>query len=318
MAAAKKKARRRKKTPDTVGLAADALTGAPPADVRALADAIPRDGGAVLGVFRDPLGGHWQILAALPVARVEPTPFQRDLSEPHVKRLANAIESLDRFLDPVIAVRTEDGRYWTPNGHHRVAALRTLGARSVTVLVVPDVDVARRILLLNTERAHSLKERASEVLRLAEELAIVDDRPEEEFEAEFEQAPLITLGLCYQENPRFAGSSYHPVLRRVDHFLREPLSTALDIRHRRAAKLAKLAEEVDRVVADLKKRGFESPYLRAFVVARINPIRFKRGERFDFDVTIDAMQRAAERFEIGKVRADQLARSGGPPEESAS
>ncbi len=315
--AAKKKVRRRKKNPDAKGLAADALTGEAPEEVRALADAIPRDGGTVLGIYRDPLGGHWQILAGLPVARVEPTPFQRDLSEPHVKRLANAIESLDRFLDPVIAVRTEDGRYWTPNGHHRVAALRTLGARSVVVLVVPEIDVARRILLLNTERAHSLKERASEVLRLAEELAMVDDRAEEEFEAEFEQAPLITLGLCYQENPRFAGSSYHPVLRRVDHFLSVPLSKALAIRHKRAEKLAKLAEEVDRVVGDLKSKGFESPYLRSFVVARINPIRFKRGERFDFDETIDAMLKAARGFNGATVRADQLARTGGAPEEAS-
>ncbi len=315
--AAKKKIKRRKKNPDARGLAADALAGEAPDEVRALAGLIPKDGGTVIGIYRDPLGGHWQIVAGLPVAKVEPTPFQRDLSEPHVKRLANAIESLDRFLDPVIAVRTEDGRYWTPNGHHRVAALRTLGARSVVVLVVPEIDVARRILLLNTERAHSLKERASEVLRLAEELSIVDDRPEEEFEAEFEQAPLITLGLCYQENPRFAGSSYHPVLRRIDHFLSVPLSKALEIRHKRAAKLAKLAEEVDRVVGDLKSKGFESPYLRSFVVARINPIRFKRGERFDFDETIDAMLKAAKGFDVGRVRADQLARTGGAPEETS-
>jgi ParB family chromosome partitioning protein len=315
--ATKRKPRRRKKTPDAKGLAADDLAPPPPDDVQALAAAIAGDGGSVLGIYRDPLGGHWQVLAGLPLAQVEPTPFQRDLSEPHVKRLANAIESLDRFLDPVIAVRTEDGRYWTPNGHHRVAALRTLGARSVVVLVVPDIDVARRILLLNTERAHSLRERASEVIRLAEELAIVDDRPEFEFEHEFEQAPLLTLGIAYQENPRFAGSSYHPVLRRIDRFMEVLLSKALDIRQRRAEKLARLAEEVDRVVADLKKKGFESPYLRAFVVARINPIRFKKGDAFDYDEVMDAMIKAAKAFDLGKVRADQLARTGGAPEEAS-
>lgn len=317
MAVKKKAPRRRKKNPDARGLVPAELTAEPPADVAALARAINDDGGIALAPYRDPLGGHWQILAGLPLAKVEPTPFQRDLSEPHVKRLANAIESLNRFLDPVIAVRTEDGRYWTPNGHHRTAALRTLGARTVVVLVVPDIDVARRILLLNTERAHSLRERASEVIRLAEELAHVDDRPEDEFEAEFEQASLLTLGICYQENPRFAGSSYHPVLRRIDHFLEVSLSKALSVRQKRAVKLATLAHEVDRVVGDLKKKGFESPYLRAFVVARINPIRFKKGEAFDFDVVMDQMIRAAKAFAVDKVRQDQLARSGGPPEETS-
>jgi ParB family chromosome partitioning protein len=317
MAPKKKAPRRRKKKPEPIGLEAAALAGEAPPDVAALAEAVRADGGSILGTYRDPLGGHWQILGGLPLAKVEPTPFQRDLSEPHVKRLANAIESLDRFLDPVIVVRTEDGRYWTPNGHHRTAAMRTLGARSIVVLVVPDIDVARRILLLNTERAHSLRERASEVIRLAEELAIVDDRPEEEFEHEFEQAPLLTLGLAYLENPRFAGSSYHSVLRRIDHFLDVPLSKALDVRHRRAAKLAELAGHVDAAVDNLRKRGFESPYLRAFVVARINPIRFKKGEAFDYDVVMDQMIRSAKNFDVAKVRQDQLARSGGPPEETS-
>jgi ParB family chromosome partitioning protein len=311
------KRRRKKKGPvEPRGLEAATLgSGAPPAGVEQLARDILRDGGAVLGSYRDPLGGHWQVLAGLPLELVEPTPYQRDLSEAHVKRLTSAIERLGRFLDPVIAIRTEQGKYWTPNGHHRIAALRQLGARSVVALVVPDVDVAHRILLLNTEKAHNLRERAMEVIRLAEGLAELDDRPEQEFEAEFEEPSLLTLGLCYLENGRFAGAAYHPVLKRVEAFQSAPLPRALEHRRERARKLLELNQAVDEAVKRLKDRGFDSPYLKAFVVARINPLRFRRGARADFDETIDKMLEGARKLDAGKVKPDQVARAGGPAEE---
>ena len=75
-----------------------------------------KDGGAVLATYRDPLGGKWQVLAALPVEAVEPTPFQRDLSEAHVDKLSVAIDKLDRFLDPIVAVPAGDA------GMHRTRA----------------------------------------------------------------------------------------------------------------------------------------------------------------------------------------------------
>src|SRR5690606_16234830 len=235
----------------------------PPAAVRALADRIAADGGAVLATYRDPFGGQWQLLASLPLDRVAPTPYARDLSPAHVARLASAIDSLDRYLDPigVVPAPGDDGGYWTPNGHHRLGAMRTLGAKSIVALVVPEREVAHRILLLNTEKAHNLRERALEVARLAEALAELDDRPEREYAAEFEEAALITLGFCYQEDGRFSGGAYHPVLKRCDRFLASRLSRALEIRRGRAAKLLELHQAVNAAVAGLKARGVESPYL---------------------------------------------------------
>ena len=230
-------------------------------------------------------------------------------------RLAEAIDRLGRFLDPVIAVRAEGGKYWTPNGHHRLGALKSLGARSITALIVPEHEVAHRILLLNTEKAHNLRERALEVIRLAQGLAPLDDRPERAFEAEFEEAALITLGLCYQQNGRFSGGAYHSVLKRVDQFLGAKLPKALETRRERAGKLLQLNEVVNQAVSGLKARGFESPYLKAFVVARINPIRFKRGAKAEFDDTIDKMLAAAEKFDVGRIKVEQVARSGGAPAE---
>src|SRR5262245_38418002 len=143
MAPEKPKRRRRKKATEPRGLEANTLVeGSHPAPVDALAAHIAEDGGAVIGIYKDPLGGSWQVIAALPLAKVEPTPYQRDLSESHVKKLTSAIDRLGRFLDPVIAIRTDEGKYWTPNGHHRVAALKELAARSVVALVVPEPEVA--------------------------------------------------------------------------------------------------------------------------------------------------------------------------------
>lgn len=302
--------------PASRGLDARRLaTAAPPAGVATLARTIEDDGGIALATYRDPLGAHWQILASLPIDRVEPTPFQRDLSEAHVDRLASAIDKLDRFLDPVIAVPAGDGKYWSPNGYHRLGAMKQLGAKSIVALVVPEPEVAHRILLLNTEKAHNLRERALEVARLAEALSVLDDRPEREFAVEFEEAALVTLGLCYQLNGRFAGGAFHPVLKRCDRFLASRLPRALETRRERAGKLLELNEAVNAAVADLKGRGFESPYLKAFVVARINPLRFQRKPTADFDETIDKMLGAANRFDAGRIKADQVARAGGAPEE---
>jgi ParB family transcriptional regulator, chromosome partitioning protein len=319
MAEPKPKSPRRRKRPvepASRGVVAEAVTsGAPPAAIDRLQERIAADGGTLLTTYRDPLGGHWQVMAALPVELVEPTPYQRDLSQPHVARLADAIDRLGRFLDPIIVVPAEGGRYWTPNGNHRLAALKSLGARAVVALVVPEPEVAHRILVLNTEKAHNLRERALEVARLAEALVELDDRPERDYAVEFEEPSLITLGLCYLQNGRFAGASYHPVLKRTETFGAGKLSRALEERRERAERLIELDVAVAEAVKRLKDRGFQSPYLRAFVVARINPLRFKRGAKADPDETLAKMLASARRFDAEKIRPDQVASASGPPEE---
>ncbi len=313
--AEKKRRKKKKAAAESRGLAAKQVGALePPPAVQRVSDTIAEDGGTVLAVYRDPLGGNWQILAALPLDKVEPTPYQRDLSETHVQRLAQAIDKLDRFLDPVIAVRATDGKYWTPNGYHRLGALRLLGAKSITALVVPEEKVAHKILALNTEKAHNVRERALEVTRLEQGLAELDDRPEKEFAFEFEEPALLTLGLCYQQNGRFSGGAYQPILKRIDEFLGVKLSKALEVRRERAQQLLTLDEAVNAAVAALKAHGFQSPYLKAFVVGRINYLRFKKGKA-EFDETIAKLIAAAQKFDAAKVKAGQITASGGPPEE---
>ena len=306
--------RRKKAEPSSRGLSATDVAAAAPQDGAALAEAIRSDGGAALAVYREPLGGHTVVLASLPVEKVEPTPYQRDLSEPHVKRLANAMERVDRYLDPMIAVR-HDGKYWTPNGNHRLGAARLLGAKAVLALVLPEEDVAYQILALNTEKAHNLKERSLEVIRMYRGLTGAGPGKESDFAALFEEPAFITLGATYEKRPRYSGGAYHPVVKRIEEFLDSPLEKALSVREQRADRLIELDDAVAAVVQSLKEKGLTSPYLKNFVVARLNFLRFKRGATAEFDPTIAKMLEMARKFNTEKVKREDLARMGGGPAE---
>jgi ParB family chromosome partitioning protein len=246
----------------------------------ALAERVREAGGAVVGGYRDPFAGTPLLMAALPLRAVDVTPFQRDLSRTHAKRLADAITAAGLYLDPVIAVPVREG-FWSPNGRHRLAAAKQLGLRTVTALVAEDPALAYRILALNTEKAHNLRDRSLEVIRMARSLAEEQPRSRESDHATaFESAPFLTLGAAYERRPRFAGSAYNSLLRRVDRFLDTGLPAALRQRDQWAVRLTDADDRVTEHVKALQERGMRSPYLRTVVVARCNPIRWipqKRG-----------------------------------------
>ena len=303
--------RRRKTAPASVGLAPADTAEVQDRAVAALAGEVQADGGVVLATYREPFGGTPVLFTALPVDRVEPTPFQRDPSLPHVKRLMDVVEKLGRFLDPIIVIRQE-GAYWTPNGNHRLQALRKLGAKTVTALLVPDPEVAFKILALNTEKAHNLKEKSLETIRMERALAErTPQRRERDFAFEFDQPAFLTLGAAYEKRPRLSGGAYNPILRRIEDFLDEAVSKALRERERRAARLLAVDDHVGGIIEKLKARGLTSPYLRSFVVARVNPIRFSTSTEFDFDDVLDRMERAASKFKIEKVKQEDVVRAGG-------
>jgi len=299
----------------TVGLtASECAAAAAPSNIQSLAGHVRDVGGAVLGSYREPLGGHWVMLASLPLEKVDPTPYQRELSKAHADRLTDVIPKVGRFLDPIVAV-PDNGVFITPNGMHRLAAMRQLGAKAITALVVPEHEVAFRILALNTEKAHNLKDKALEVIRMMHALVEDDetaDKHETDLVLEFEQPALLTLGLCYEKNGRFSGGAYMPVVSRCEEFFDQPLGETLPVREARAEKLLELDEGVTAAVARLKEQGFTSGYLKPVVVARINPLRFvkpKPGQpvRGDFDKTIDKMIEGAKKFDASKVKAADIA-----------
>lgn len=316
---AKKKAVRRKKAaPASVGLTPAEISDVRSEELTALGAQVEEDGGAVLGQYNDPFGGHPLLFVALPVAVVEPTPYQRDPSEAHVKRLMAVLEKIGLFLDPIIAIRHED-RYWTPNGNHRLQAMKKLGAKTVIALLVPDARVAFKILALNTEKAHNLREKSLETIRMARALAAAKTSKgehESSFAFEFEQPAFLTLGAAYEDRPRLSGGAYQPILRRVDEFLDEPINDAIKERQRRSRKILKLDDAVGAAVEKLKAKGLTSPYLKPFVVARVNYTRFSKATSFDFDETLDKIITSAQKFNTDRISQQDIAKAGGTSDES--
>ena len=139
--------------------------------------------------------------------------------------------------------------------------------------------------------------------------------PESQFAFYLEEPALITLGVCYEREPRFAGGSYHPILRRLEEFSDEPVKAAVRVHERHAGMVLQLDEKVSGVVKELKEHGLVSPYLRSFVVARINPLRWIKGELPPFENVLKTMRERAAKFNVGKVRQQDLAGALGPPDE---
>jgi ParB family chromosome partitioning protein len=282
----------------------------PPAETLALAEQVERDGGRTLAIYQDPIGQHWQLFCLLPMDRVEPTPYQRDLSPTHVKRLTAVVKKIDRFVDPIVAMSPKPGVYWTPNGNHRRTVLTKLKAEFVPAILVPEPDVAFQILALNTEKAHNLKEKSLEVIRMYRGLMQEAPRAtEEQYAFQFEAPHFITLGLLYESNKRFAGGAFAPILRRVDAFLPLSLVKGFDERQERAGLVRETDEALGRVVAKLKRRGISHPYVKNYVLARTTPLTRARKTLPPFDQTFKKLRDNIEAFDLSRVRYEDIQRS---------
>jgi ParB family chromosome partitioning protein len=276
----------------------------------ALAEQVRRDGGHPLAVYQEPVGEHWQIFCLLPRGKVEASPYQRDVSPTHVKRLTEAVRRLDRFVDPIVAVSPRPGVYWTPNGNHRRAVLDRLKAEWVPAILVVEPEVAFQVLPLNTEKAHNLKEKSLEVIRMYR--ALVEEQPtstEDDWALQFEAAHLITLGLLYEGNRRFAGGAFAPILRRVDRFLKAPLRRGIEERRDRAQAVQAADEILGEVVARLKKRGIKHPYVKNYVLARTTPLTRARKTLPSFDQTFKRLRDNLADFDVTRVRYEDVQRS---------
>jgi ParB family chromosome partitioning protein len=288
----------------------DASADEPPRSVREKEEQVDADGGRVLAAYREPVGGHWQLFCLLPTEKVAPTPYQRDLSPTHVKRLHEAVKKIGRFVDPIVVVSPGPGVYWTPNGHHRLKVLQKLKADFCPALLLLEPEVAFQILALNTEKAHNLKEKSLEVIRMYRGLAEAEPRKgEEDYTFQFEAPHLVTLGLLYEQNKRFAGGAFAPLLRRVDKFLSGTFARTLPQREARAEKVRAADAALADVVGQLKKRGIRHPFVKNYVLARTTPLSRARKTMPSFDQALDKLIANIEGFDVAKVRYDDVQRS---------
>ena len=278
---------------------------------RALAEQVERDGGRVLAVYQEPVGDHWQVFCLLPRGKVEASPYQRDVSPTHVKRLAEAVKRLDRFVDPIVAVSPRPGVYWTPNGNHRRTVLDKLKAEMVPAILVAEPEVAFQVLPLNTEKAHNLKEKSLEVIRMYRGLAVEEPgRGEEDYQFQFEAPHFVTLGILYEGNKRFSGGAFAPILRRVDKFLKGKFRDTLGEREERAGLVAEVDEALAKAVDKLKKRGIRHPYVKNYVLARTTPLTRARKTLPGFDQTFKKLRANIDDFDVSRVRYEDIQRAG--------
>src|SRR5438445_4989233 len=277
---------------------------------RALVEQVERDGGHVLSVYQEPIGEHWQLFVLVPRAKVVASPYQRDVSPTHVKRLTEAVKRIDRFVDPILVVSPEAGVYWTPNGNHRRTALDKLKADYVPAILVPEPEVAFQVLPLNTEKAHNLKEKSLEVIRMYRALA--EQQPsstEDDWALQFESAHFVTLGLLYEQNKRFAGGAFAPILRRVDKFLKGGLRRGLVDRTERADMARAADEGLALGVHRVKKRGSNHPYVKNYLLARTTPLTRARKTLPSFEQTFKKLKDNLDEFDVSRVRYDEIQRS---------
>ena len=282
----------------------------PSRQAQELASQVERDGGRVLALYQEPVGEHWQIFCLLPRARCEASPYQRDLSPTHVKRLTESIKRLDRFVDPIVVISPRPGIYWTPNGNHRRTVLDKLKADFIPAILVVEPEMVFEVLPLNVEKAHNLKEKSLEVIRMYR--ALVKEEPEtteERWTFQFESAHFVTLGLLYEENKRFAGGAFAPILRRVDKFLKHALPKGLEARTERADLVREADAALGAVVTKIKKRGINHPYVKNYLLARTTPLTRARKTLPSFEQTFKKLRLNLEEFDVGRVRYDDIQRS---------
>ncbi len=217
-----------------------------------------------IAVFEDPIKKQPLRLAIFRLEEIEPPPFQRDLSESLKKHLEMAIEKLG-FLTPIVVV-PKGGKYYVVDGRHRLEAMRELGAKEISAIVV-DESLYHYILEFNTEKPPNVKEKSKQAYRLFMDFLKEDPEiMEEDLFTYFKEPMLITFGFAIEEyDSRFPASFYENFLSKIDEFLRMPLNKAVMERRKRAESLIELNKVVNEKYAEF---GWENALLKGEIVRK--------------------------------------------------
>ncbi|MDQ3987451.1 MAG: ParB/RepB/Spo0J family partition protein [Actinomycetota bacterium] len=251
--------------------------------------------------FKDPHKRQTIRLKTISVDSLEVVGHQRKARPAHVDHLVSSIERIG-FIVPLVAVEEEsDGkpRYIVIDGQHRLQAARAVGVRKLPVLVVPQ-RLAPRMMNFNVEKDLNIREKGAVSLGIYR--AFLDSKPElkendPEVEDSIERAHYVTLGLAYERGSRLAGSSFEPLLKKCDFFLRRPLEGAYEVREQRAGRVLEASSLVKEVTSRAKDMGAWHQYFQYQLIAHIDPFRRKRGrQKFDelFEKAIAKLEKLNE------------------------
>ena len=182
-----------------------------------------------------------------------------------------------------------------------------LGLKEIPVILLLEEEAGRYVLAMNVEKAHTVKDRSLEVIKLYEELLEKEPEKEErEFEDIFESGAYVTLGLIYKEQERFHGSAYESILRRIDFLLDQPLKDAYKVRKERASLLKEVDEVATEVVQKMRERGVNHPFLWQAVISSANPIKRKRIVDETFEEVMEKLKENLRRLSEEDVMSETL------------
>ena len=261
--------------------------------------------------FKDPHKRQNLVLKTLPADRLDVIEHQRKARPAHVENLAASIERIG-FIVPLVAIEAEvDGktRYQVIDGQHRLQAAREVGVSKLPVLVVPQ-RIAPRMMSLNVEKDLNIREKA--VVALGIYRSFLGSQPnlkenDDEIEDSIERAYYVTLGLAYEGPGRLAGSSFEPLLKKCDFFMRRTIENAHPARQQRAERVLEANSLVKDVIAKAKEMGAFHQYFQYQLISSIDPFKRKRG-RQNFDELFD---KAIAKLEKLNDDPDRIRRLGG-------
>lgn len=228
--------------------------------------------------IKDEYKGYNIFIAEIPVNRLEVVVYQRKPSKSHVKNLVKSISSIGFVVPLVVAKKPNEDKFIILDGQHRYLACLDLGIRNIPCFIVP-WQYATLMINLNIEKQPNIKEKSYVALRIYNEL--VDMFPEkreteEEIIQSVEEIYFVTVGMVYDKEEKFSGSSWEPILKKADWPLDLALKEAKSQREKRADTIYELHQIVKDIVSKLKEIGISHPFVYKEVVSYANPIKRQR------------------------------------------
>ncbi len=206
--------------------------------------------------IREPVKGHELKLELLNIEDITIPSIQRDISETLVRNLAKSIDRVG-FVDPILVIPSEDGRYEVINGQHRLQAMKFLGMDRIPAIVLPK-EIKHYIINLNVEKAPNLKDKAHQAYEIFMEYLGMDaSLRENELADKIDLGYYITVGFVVDRfgDRRFPAYAFERVLQKVDDFTELPLKEAETERESRANVLMKAKEVLNRRYEELGLRN---------------------------------------------------------------